>query len=79
MIELRLKEILEEQGISQKVLAKRLGIGESALSQKLSRNFGVDLLEQIATALHVQPADLLRDGSAIICPHCGKEIKLKTT
>ena len=77
MIQLRLKEILDEQGITQKILAKRLGISESALSQKLSRNFGVDLLEQIAAALHVHPADLLRAGSTITCPNCGETIELK--
>jgi len=75
MIELRLKEILDEQGINQKILAGRLGISESALSQKLSRNFGVDLLVQIAKVLQVHPADLLRT-STITCPHCGKTIEL---
>ena len=59
MAKLLVKEICKEKGISLKVLAEKLGITPSALSQSLNcPNPSMLSLERIAKALHVNLSEL---------------------
>ena len=61
MAELKIKELCKKRGITQKDLAKRLGLSsDSTLSQALARdNLTLDYLRRIAEALDCLPGDLL--------------------
>ena len=53
-VNLRIKEICKEQGITLEILAKRLGIMRTSLAQAMSRNsFSTTRLGEIAEALNV--------------------------
>jgi len=79
----RIKEILDQQGLKQKDLAKRLGITEAEMTRMIQRDrLKDDTQERIATALGVRRCELFSDfadGTAtIVCPNCGTVIKIKT-
>lgn len=76
---LRIKELCREKGITQAQLAETIGIKPVSFSQAVARNkFGVDRLAEIADILGVEIPNLFeKDSDIIICPHCGKEIKIK--
>ena len=64
--------------MTQEDLAKRLGIRPSSLSQAISRNrLSADYLERIADALNVDVGELYEHDTTLICPHCGRIIRLK--
>ena len=74
---MRIKQLCGERGITQADLARRLGVRPSSLSQAIGRNrLSADLLERIATALKVPIGDLFDHEPTIICPHCGKLIRI---
>ena len=74
---MRIKELLDERGWRQEDLAERMGVRPSSLSQTLSRGRpDYDTLERIATALQVPIGDLFEHEPTIICPHCGKLIRI---
>lgn len=50
---LRIKEIMQKKGITQKKLAEDIGIAEISLSRSLRGNPTLETLEKIATALNV--------------------------
>lgn len=77
--ELRIKELCREKGITQAQLADKLGIQPVSFSQAIARNkFSIDRLADIADALGVEIPDLFRnDSDVIICPYCGKKIKIE--
>lgn len=50
---MRIREIIEQQGITTKQLAERLHISQSALNQNISGNPSVKVLTSIANALNV--------------------------
>ena len=60
-----LKRARAEQGISQAVLAERVGISTTFIGElEISRKFpSLDTLENIATALQMEPYELLLDGN----------------
>jgi transcriptional regulator with XRE-family HTH domain len=77
----RIKEILKEQGLLQKNLAKRLGITEIGLSQTLGQPYPqLQTLERIAAALGVEVIDLFKkpapDKGVVACPNCGATLKI---
>lgn len=79
MCKLRIKDLCREKGITQAELARRMNTTPSLLSLALKRNVSVAYLERISKALDVEIADLfVRRNTTIICPHCGKTIKIKT-
>lgn len=87
-VNLRIKEICKEQGITLEILANRLGIMRTSLAQAMSRNsFSTTRLGEIADALNVpvwqlfiSPVDLA--GASVIhsdgcvCPVCGAHLRL---
>ena len=75
---MRIKELCKERGITQADLARRLGVRPSSLSQSISRNrLSADSLQRIADALHVSVGELFEHEPTIVCPHCGRLIRLK--
>ena len=75
---MRIKELCKERGITQEDLARRLGIRPSSLSQAISRNrLSAEYLERIADALKVSVGELFEHDTTLICPHCGRLIRLK--
>lgn len=65
--ELRIKEICREKGITLEVLANKLGILRTSLSQALSRNsFSTDKLKDIACALDVPMWQLFASPCEVI-------------
>ncbi len=54
---------MTELGITQQLLAERLDVGKSYVSQMLSgyRRPGLESLESFADALGMEPADLIRE------------------
>ena len=75
---MRIKELCKERGITQADLARRLGIRPSSLSQAISRNrLSAEYLERIASVLHVSIGELFEHDTTLICPHCGRLIRLK--
>lgn len=71
---LRLKELCKQKGITQKELANTLGVTEITLTRVNSGNCSLTLLERIATALNVPIQELFNpptaNNVALICPHC---------
>lgn len=63
----RIKEVLQEKGIRQSALARRVGLSRSAISQFCLNDAQprLPVLFDIAKALDVLPADLIGDGSEI--------------
>ena len=78
---LRVKEILKQQGKTQKWLAEKMGITPIALNKMLTRdkpNF--DNLVALSKALGVTKSELFSDyssASTLTCPHCGKSFTIK--
>ena len=60
-MELRIKDVCREKGITQKELAGLLGVSEMTLSRASKGNTSLDLLDRMA----------------VTCPHCGKLIKVE--
>ena len=50
---MRIRDIIEQQGITTKEVADKIGISVSALNQNIAGNPSVKVLEKIATALDV--------------------------
>ena len=75
---MRIKELCKERGITQADLARRLGIRPSSLSQAINRNrLSAEYLKRIADALNVDVGELYEHDTTLICPHCGRLIRLK--
>ena len=71
---LRLKELCKQKGITQKELANVLGVTEITLTRVNSGTCSLSLLERIATALNVPIQELFNPPTenkiTLICPHC---------
>lgn len=81
MIRIVIKEYLREQGITQTLLAERLGVTQSALSKRLSDDrLTIRELSEIAEVLGVSYTALIRGENevkgSITCPECGKTIRI---
>ena len=60
-VELRIKELCKERGITQAQLAERLGVLPVSFSQSMSRaNYNIERLSEIADALGVEVPDLFK-------------------
>lgn len=79
-MDLRIKEIIKQKGMTITELADKMGINRVNLSNMINGNPTVETLEKIATALHVPISDLFEKESrvkSIICPHCQKTIPVE--
>ena len=72
-MELRIKDVCREKGITQKELAGLLGVSEMTLSRASKGNTSLDLLDRMAVALGVSVPELFapQPTNTITCPHCG--------
>ena len=83
MAELRIKEILKERNMTSKSLAESMGKAPQYISNVINGGKGVSInsLEEIAKHLNVPISSLFADSKSssgsLVCPHCGKEIRVK--
>ena len=74
---LRIKELLQERGMTQVDLANKLGVTKITLSQNIARNnWTLGKLEDIAAALECRVVDLFDNSYTIQCPECGHKIEI---
>lgn len=82
-MELRIKEILKDQGITNISLADQVGITRPNMSNIVNGKTkpSLDTLERIASALNVHISELFEkdmpNDNIIKCPNCGTELELK--
>lgn len=77
-----IKQICRAKGIQMKDLAEKLGINPITLSRNISGNPTLGTIEKLATALDVEPSEILfgikdNQQEKHVCPHCNMEIKVK--
>lgn len=78
MAELRIKEVMQERGMTQKKLAEEIGVAEISLSRSLRGNPTVETLDKIASALGVEIQELFKSEKGVItCPKCGTKFKME--
>lgn len=82
-MELRIKEILNEKGMSQKELCDIWGKSKSYVNHVANGkgSISIPVLEELAKVLSVPVASLFADydkkpENLALCPHCNKPIKL---
>lgn len=72
---LNIKKAIKSRGYKVGDIAHKMGITPTGLSQHINGNPSVEVLERIAKAIGCDVSELFdRD---IICPHCGKRIKIE--
>ena len=77
-MDLRIKEVIKEKGMTITELADKMGINRVNLSNMVNGNPTVETLTKIASALNVPVTELFdapKEG-VIHCPKCSTEIKL---
>lgn len=75
----RIKEVIKEQGYTINALADKMGMSRENLSKRLA-NPSTPTLEKLSDALNVPVWQLFASPEEVrklVCPHCGKEIKIK--
>lgn len=85
----RIKEILDEKGISAKTLAEKMGVTPQYISGIIREkgSASISVLSNIAKELNVPLASLFDDYQSestnnsvkVTCPHCGNEVKVELT
>lgn len=80
-MELRIKEVIKEKGMTITELADKMGINRVNLSNMVNGNPTVETLNKIADALSVPVTELFEQPKSgtttLTCPHCGKNINIK--
>ena len=74
-----IKELIKASGMTSADVATKLGITAGAFSQTVNGNPTVEMIAKIAEVLNVEPYELLKQPGnriTLICPHCGKPIKI---
>lgn len=83
MIQLRIKEICKDKGITLNALAKKIGVSQPSISGLATgkQKPSFDTLEKLAVSLGVPVTELFdqpkNNTTGIACPHCGKNINIK--
>ena len=80
---MRIREAIEQKGLTTKEVADRLNISLSALNQSISGNPSVKVLTKIADAIGVpmwqlfaSPEEVKAESDGDVCPYCGNLIKV---
>lgn len=78
-MDLIIKEIMSERGVTSAWLAEKVGISKVAVSNIITGKSSpsLDNILKIADALNVSIIELIgekKEENAIICPHCGGKI-----
>ena len=78
-MDIRIRELCQQHGTTQKDLAAKLGVSEMTLSRAAKGNTSLPLLEKIAEALGVPVPELFapQPTNTIICPKCGTVLEIK--
>lgn len=79
VMNLRVKEICKNQGITIGDLADKMDIKRESLSRAINGNPTLETLSKIAIALDVPISNLFDDGSSdafINCPNCDYTLKV---
>ena len=80
-MDLRIKEVIKERGMTITELADKMGINRVNLSNMVNGNPTVETLNKIADALEVSGTELFEQSKTVTaslsCPHCGKSINIK--
>jgi transcriptional regulator with XRE-family HTH domain len=78
-----IKRVVKEHGHTLSDVAQQMGITRVTLSQTISRNPTINTLQRIADVIGADISEFFVDGKAanddaahIVCPHCGKPIKI---
>ena len=75
---------IEESGLTKKSFAEKMGISPANLNSMI-KSPSFPTLEKVATALDMSLSQLFDEGetsketahgSSLVCPHCGKDIKV---
>ena len=82
---LRIKEVIKEEGLSVQEVADRMGISRVGLSQHLNGNPSVEVIDRIAQAMNVpawrffasKEEIVEQDKNTITCPKCGARFVLE--
>ena len=81
MIQLRIKELCKEKGITLNQLAEKIGISQPSISGIATgkQKPAFDTLEKMADALEVTPAELFapQPTNTITCPKSGTVLEVK--
>jgi len=75
----RIKDICNRKYITQKELAKKLGITDISLNKTLRGEYPqLQTLERIAAALNVHITELFEPQAkeVLVCPKCGTKFKM---
>lgn len=79
---LRIKDVIKEKGMTITELADKMGINRVNLSSMVNGNPTVETLNKIADAIGCPVTELFeqpkKNSLSITCPHCGKEIEIIT-
>ena len=77
-MELRIKKIIREKGLTVQAVADKIGINRVNLSSSINGNPTIGTLEKIALALEVPVSDLFEqsENDTVNCPNCGERIKI---
>ncbi len=78
-MDLKIKEICKQKGLTLQQVAEAMGVNRVSLSNSINGNPTIGTLEKIAAALGVEVVDLFapQPTNTITCPHCGKPIKVE--
>jgi hypothetical protein len=78
-MDIRIRELCQQHGTTQKDLAAKLGVSEMTLSRAAKGNTSLPLLEKIAEALGVPVPELFapQPTNTITCPKCGAVLEVK--
>ncbi|MDR1201644.1 MAG: helix-turn-helix domain-containing protein [Tannerellaceae bacterium] len=78
-MELRIKDVIKEKGLTIQSLADKMKINRVNLSSSINGNPTIETLSRIADALEVQVSDLFEKpaGDTITCPKCGTKFRME--
>ena len=80
-----IKSVIKEHGFTSVQVAEKLGINKSSFSQNINGNPTIGTLRSIANVIGCKVGDFFKDEMeetesravpTLVCPHCGKEIKV---
>ena len=74
-----IKRVIKAKGLTVKEVAERMGIAREGLSNHISGNPSVQVLERIAAAIGCDVRDFFEgsDANTIVCPNCGAILEVK--
>lgn len=82
-MELRIKDLLKEKGMTNIAIAEKVGITRPNMSNIVNGKTkpSLDTLEKIADALNIHISELFEKGTPndniVRCPNCGTELEIK--